>query len=45
MKRKQEQALRAGTSLSDWLEYERDMEEADTAAKLSAGLSEANAPF
>jgi hypothetical protein len=45
MKHKEEQALRAGTSLSDWLEYEKDMEEADTAAKLSAGLSEANAPF
>lgn len=45
MKHKEEQALRAGTSLSDWLEYEREMEEASDAGKLTADLSEANAPF
>lgn len=45
MKHKEEQALRAGTSLSDWLEYEKDMEEASAAGKLTADLSEANAPF
>lgn len=45
MKRKQEQAYRAGTTLSDWLAYEKEMEEASDAAKLTAGLSDANAPF
>jgi hypothetical protein len=45
MERKKEHAYRAGTTLSDWLVYERDMEEADAAAKQVAGLSDANAPF
>jgi hypothetical protein len=45
MKHKEEQALRAGTTLSDWLEYERDMDEADAAAKQAIGLIDANAPF
>jgi len=45
MKRKQEQAYRAGTSLSDWLAYEREMEEADAAAKQVISLSDANALF
>jgi hypothetical protein len=45
MKHKEAEALRAGTSLSDWLEYEKDMEEASAACKLNADLSEANAPF
>ena len=45
MKHKEEQALRAGTTLSDWLEYEKDMEETDAAAKQTIGLIDANAPF
>jgi hypothetical protein len=45
MKHKEEQALRAGTTLSDWLAYEKDMEEADAAAKQTAGLQDANALF
>jgi hypothetical protein len=45
MKHKEEQALRAGTSLSDWLEYEREMEEASAAAKQIADLNDANALF
>ena len=45
MKHKEEQALRAGTSLSDWLAYEKEMEEADAAAKQAIGLIDANAPF
>jgi 2-oxo-4-hydroxy-4-carboxy--5-ureidoimidazoline (OHCU) decarboxylase len=45
MKHKEAEALRAGTSLSDWLEYEKEMEEASNAAKLSAGLNDANALF
>jgi hypothetical protein len=45
MQHKEEQALRAGTSLSDWLEYERNMEEASAAWKLTADLQDANALF
>jgi len=45
MKRKQEQAYRAGTTLSDWLAYEQEMEEASAAAKLNADLQDANALF
>ena len=45
MKRKEEHACRAGTTLSDWLDYERDMEEADAATKQDAGLQDVNAPF
>ncbi len=45
MKHKEELALRAGTTLSDWLEYEKDMGEASDTGKLTADLSEANAPF
>jgi len=45
MKRKQEQAYRAGTTLSDWLEYEKEMAEASAAAKQNADLEEINAPF
>ena len=46
MKHKEEQALRAGTTLSDWLAYEKEMEEeADAAAKQAIGLIDANAPF
>lgn len=45
MKHKEEQALRAGTSLSDWLEYEKEMEEASDACKQTADPSEANALF
>ena len=46
MKRKQEQAYRAGTTLSDWLAYEKEMEEeAGSATKQTAGLLDANAPF
>ena len=45
MKRKEAEALRAGTSLSDWLEYEKDMEEASAAAKQNAGLNDENALF
>ena len=45
MKRKQEQACRAGTTLSDWLAYEQEMEEASDAAKQIAGLQDINAPF
>jgi len=46
MKRKEEQACRAGTTLPDWLAYEEEMErEANAAAKLNADLVNANAPF
>jgi len=46
MKHKEEQALRAGATLSDWLAYEQEMEEeASAATKLNADLSDANAPF
>jgi hypothetical protein len=45
MKHKEEQALRAGTTLSDWLEYETEMEEASAAAKQITGLQNINAPF
>lgn len=40
MKRKETEALRAGTTLSEWLEYEKDMEEASDAAKQSADLQD-----
>ena len=46
MQSKEECARRAGTTLSDWLAYEREMEEeASDAAKQTAGLEEINAPF
>jgi|GEM_PF-4487084 len=45
MKHKQEQAYRAGTTLVDWLVYEKEMQEASAAAKLNADLADANAPF
>jgi len=45
MKRKEEQARRAGTTLLDWLAYEQEMEEASDAAKQTADLADANAPF
>jgi hypothetical protein len=45
MKRKQDQAYRAGTTLSDWLAYEKEMEEASDAAKQSADLQDINALF
>lgn len=46
MKRKEEQARRAGTTLPDWLAYEREMEEeAGAAAKQTADLADVNAPF
>jgi hypothetical protein len=45
MKRKEEQAYRAGTTLPDWLAYEKEMEEASAAAKLNAGPLNGNAPF
>jgi hypothetical protein len=45
MKHKEEQALRAGTSLSDWLEHEQEMEEASDAWKQTADLQNANTPF
>lgn len=45
MGRKREQACRAGTTLLDWLDYERDMDEAEAAAKQTIGLIDANAPF
>jgi len=46
MKHKQEQAYRAGTTLSDWLAHEEEMErEASAAAKQNAGLNGVNAPF
>ena len=45
MERKKENAYRAGTTLSDWLVYEREMEEAGAAAKQVAGLNGVNAPF
>ena len=45
MKHKEEQARRAGTTLSDWLDYEQDMEEADAATKQNVGLNGINAPF
>ena len=45
MKGKEENARRAGTSLSDWLAYEREMaEEAGAAAKQTADLQDGNAP-
>ena len=46
MKCKEENARRAGTSLSDWLAYEREMaEEAGAAAKRDADLEDINAPI
>ncbi len=46
MKRQEEHARRAGTTLPDWLAYEEEMErEADAAAKLDAGLNGVNAPI
>ena len=46
MKRKEEHARRAGTTLSDWLAYEREMEEeAGAATKQNADLEDVNAPF
>jgi hypothetical protein len=45
MERKREHACRAGTTLSDWLAYEKEMDEADAAAKQIIGLIDANAPF
>lgn len=43
---KEEHARLAGTSLSDWLAYEEEMEsEASAAGKLNADLEEINAPF
>jgi hypothetical protein len=45
MKHKEEEALRAGTTLSDWLEYEQEMKEASAAAKQITGLQNINAPF
>ena len=45
MKCKEEHARRAGTTLSDWLAYEKEVEEADAAAKQVAGLNGVNAPF
>jgi len=45
MERKREHACRAGTTLSDWLAYEKEMDEADAAAKQAIGLIDANAPF
>jgi hypothetical protein len=45
MECKREQACRAGTTLLDWLDHERDMEEADAAAKQVAGLNGVNAPI
>jgi hypothetical protein len=44
MTRKEEEANRAGTTLSDWLAYEQEMAEADAAAKQAIGLN-GNAPF
>ena len=45
MKGKEENARRAGTSLADWLAYEREMaEEAGAAAKQNADLANGNAP-
>jgi hypothetical protein len=45
MERKRELAHRAGTSLPDWLDYEREMSEASGAAKQHADLNDANALF
>ena len=46
MKRKEEHAHRAGTTLPDWLAYEEEMErEADAAAKQNVGLNGVNALF
>lgn len=45
MQCKEEQALRAETTLSDWLAYEQEMQEASAAAKQIADLQTANAPF
>ena len=45
IERKEEHARRAGTTLSDWLVYEREMEEAGAAAKQTADLADVNAPF
>lgn len=45
MQRKEEQALRAETTLSDWLAYEKEMAEASDAGKQTADPQDANAPF
>lgn len=46
MKRKEEEARRYGTTLSDWLAYKEEMErEASAAAKLNAGPLNGNTPF
>ena len=46
MERKEEHARRAGTTLPDWLAYEREMEEeAGAAAKQNASLNGVNAPL
>jgi len=45
MERKREHAHRAGTSLSDWLDYEREMNEASAAAKQITGPLDSNALF
>jgi hypothetical protein len=45
MKRKEEEACRAGTTLPDWLAFEQDMAEAGAAAKQVAGLNGVNAPL
>ena len=46
MKGKEENARRAGTTLADWLAYEREMaEEAGVATKRDADLADINAPF
>jgi hypothetical protein len=45
MREKEEQACQAGATLSDWLAYEQEMEEASDAAKQTADLADANAPF
>ena len=46
IERKEEHARRAGTTLPDWLAYEREMEEeAGAACKQTADLNSVNAPF
>lgn len=45
MRRKQQEAYRAGTMLSDWLALEKEVAEASDAAKQTAGPQDANAPF
>lgn len=45
MREKEERACQAGTTLSDWLAYEKEMEEASAAGKLNADLADANALF